>query len=79
MIYGNGYPAERIILENRLSAFKHYVSAWKKQDPDTVCVDGDIYSYVTKRGVTKRFRFVRNGYPATIKVEGFGFEPIEKI
>ena len=61
---------------NKLEAFKHYVECWKKQNPDTVTVDGDIYSYITKKGLTKSFRSVKCS-TASIKVNGFGFEPIQ--
>ena len=61
---------------NKVNAFKHYVKCWKKQDPDTVEVDGDIYSYKTKRGLIKRFKNCRCA-SASIKVNGFGFEPIQ--
>lgn len=60
---------------NELNAFKHYVEKWKNQNPNTVEVDGNIYSYKTKRGVIKRFRSCKHA-TATIKVNSFGFEPI---
>lgn len=61
---------------NKLKAFKHYVEVWKKQDVNTVTVEGDIYSYTTKRGVVKKFRNIKVT-KAPIKVNGFGFEPIQ--
>ena len=70
-IYGD---MEAVILENRLKAFKHYVTAWKKQDSGTVRVDGDIYIYTTKRGVEKRFKATNR--VTSLKVNGFYFEPI---
>ena len=63
-----------LISENRLKAFKHYVRAWKGQDPGTVKVDGELYSYTTKRGIKKRFKATNK--PTPLKVEGFYFEPV---
>lgn len=67
---------KRLEAENRLNAFKHYVKAWKKQDPDTVEVKGDVYSYKTKRGVVKRFKSCGHAL-APVRVNGFGFMPLE--
>lgn len=64
------------IPKNELNAFKHYVSAFKKQNPETVSFDDGIYSYKTKRGVVKRFKSTKSKN-ATIRVNGFLFEPIE--
>lgn len=61
---------------NKLKAFKHYVEVWKKQDPNTVTVENDVYTYQTKRGVKKKFKSVEAS-KATIKVNGFGFKPIQ--
>ena len=60
---------------NKLKAFKHYVEVLKKQDANTVTVEGDIYSYRTKRGIVKSFKSCKCA-TAVIKVNGFGFEPI---
>ena len=66
---------ESIIKQNRLAAFKQYVGAWKKQNPDTVKVEGDIYSYRTKRGLVKRFR--ASDKVTSLKVNSFYFEEIQ--
>ena len=67
---------EKLIQENILESFKHYVSEWKKQNADTVKVNGDVYEHTTKRGVTKRFRYTnkRTG----LRVNGFNFEEIKE-
>lgn len=38
---------------NRRKAFEHLVEL-KRQDKNTFTVDGSVFSYVTKRGVTKK-------------------------
>lgn len=38
---------------NRRKAFEHLVEL-KRQDKNTFTVDGNVFSYVTKRGVTKK-------------------------
>lgn len=68
---------KRLEAENRLNAFRHYVKAWKKQDPDTVEVEGDIYRYKTKRGIVKRFKSCDHFDLEAIRVEGFGFKPLQ--
>ena len=60
--------------KNRLEAFKHYVSEWKKQNADTVTYMDGIYSYTTKRGIIKLF--VSSNKPTTIKVNGFYFSEL---
>lgn len=40
---------------NKLAAFKHFVKCWKKQDENTVVVNGDEYSYTMKGGVVKKY------------------------
>lgn len=64
------------IEENRLFAFTCYVRDWKKQNPDTIRRDGDVFSYTTKRGVVKRFTTVKNARDATFKAQGFCFKEI---
>ena len=61
---------------NRLFAFTCYVRDWKKQNPDTVKREGDVFSYTTKRGVVKRFRSVSNARDASFKAQGFWFKEI---
>lgn len=73
--------------QNKLNAFKHFVGAIKKQNPDTVEVDGNIYSYRTKRGLLKRYihfptfkEFVNSEYynNRMEKVNGFIFVEIKQ-
>lgn len=64
------------IQENALASFRHYVSAWKKQNPNTVKVDGDIYEYTTKKGIIKRFRLTDKR--TNLRVNGFNFEEIKE-
>lgn len=40
---------------NKQEAFKHFVEAIKKQNKDTVIVNGNEFSYTTKRGLIKKF------------------------
>lgn len=40
---------------NKLAAFKHFVKCWKKQDENTVVVNGDEFSYTNKGGVVKKY------------------------
>lgn len=42
------------IENNKRAAFEHLVEI-KKQDKNTVAVEGNIYSYKTKRGLLKRY------------------------
>ena len=58
------------IEENRLFAFTCYGRDWKKQNPDTIRRDGDVFSYTTKRGAVKRFMAVTNARAATFKAQG---------
>lgn len=44
-----------LIEPNRQEAFKHFVEAIKKQNPETITINGNEYSYTTKRGLIKRF------------------------
>lgn len=46
----------KLIEENRLNAFKHFVDVIKKQNAETVEVNGDVYSYTTKRGKKKFYK-----------------------
>lgn len=39
---------------NRRKAFEHLVEI-KKQNKDTIMVNGNLFSYITKRGMTKRY------------------------
>lgn len=39
---------------NKKSAFEHFVEC-KKQNKDTVVVNGNEFAYTTKRGVIKKF------------------------
>lgn len=45
---------DKLIEENKRLAFEHLVEI-KKQDKSTVIVDGDKYSYKTKRGLVKTY------------------------
>ena len=59
-------------------AFERYVGDWKKQDISTIRIDGDIYSYTTKKGIVKRFRGTNKREAVNaIHVQGLYFEPIE--
>lgn len=40
---------------NRQEAFEHFVEVIKKQNKDTVVVNGNEFSYTTKRGLIKKF------------------------
>lgn len=40
---------------NRQEAFKYFVEVIKKQNKDTVVVNGNEFSYTTKRGLIKKF------------------------
>lgn len=40
---------------NKLAAFRHFVEVIKKQNKETVTVNGNVYSYTTKRGLVKRY------------------------
>ena len=81
-MYGFGYNISEVMNEQRLKAFKHYVSAWKKQNADTVTVKNDIYSYTTKRGKKYSFKaaefkdFKANPTKGWLKVETFYFEDL---
>ena len=44
-----------LIEPNRQEAFKHFVEVIKKQNTETITVNGNEYSYTTKRGLIKRF------------------------
>lgn len=46
---------EELRLKNRENAFRYYVQRIK-QDPDTVIIEGDNYSFVTKKGIVRRYR-----------------------
>lgn len=43
------------IEKNKLAAFKHFVKCWKKQDENTVVVNGNEFSYTTKGGLVKKY------------------------
>ena len=71
---------------NRRKAFEHFVECWKKQDKSTVNVNGNKYSYKTKRGILKEYIAFKSfkeyqksdyymGYEM-VKVEGFIFVEI---
>lgn len=78
-----------LIEKNRKEAFEHLVEI-KKQDKNTVVVEGNIYSFKTKRGITKRYiafvswdEYKKSGliYKANYKLErvnGFIFVEIPK-
>lgn len=40
---------------NKIAAFKHFVKCWKKQDENTVVVNGNEYSYTMRGGVVKKY------------------------
>lgn len=42
------------IEKNKMLAFRHLVSI-KKQDAETVAVNGNLFSYTTKRGILKTY------------------------
>ena len=42
------------IEKNKLDAFQHLVKN-KKQNTETITVDGDAFSFATKRGVRKKY------------------------
>lgn len=44
-----------LIEPNRKEAFNHFVKVIKKQSTETITVNGNEYSYTTKRGLVKRF------------------------
>lgn len=44
------------IEKNRRDAFIYFVEAIKRQNKDTINVNGDIFSYVTKRGIVKKYK-----------------------
>lgn len=44
------------IEKNRRDAFTHFVEVIKKQNKDTITVNGDIFSYITKRGIVKKYK-----------------------
>lgn len=46
------------IEKNRRDAFTHFVEVIKKQNKDTITVNGDIFSYNTKRGIVKKYKSV---------------------
>ena len=48
------------IEKNRIDAFKHFVEVIKKQNPDKVIIEGDIFSYSTKRGLKKTYKAWRS-------------------
>lgn len=54
---------------NRRKAFKHLVEL-KRQDKNTFTVDGNVFSYVTKRGVTKKYKAI-NGFKEYTETELF--------
>jgi|GEM_PF-2777799 len=68
---------ESLTEKNRLYAFTCYVRDWKKQNPETIKRDGDVFSYRTKRGVEKRFA-VANDKNYSLKVQGFYFKEIKE-
>lgn len=49
------------IEKNRKFAFEHIVRVRKRQDENTVQVEGNVYSYTTKRGKIKKY-IAFNGY-----------------
>lgn len=72
--------------KNKKLAFEHFVEAWKKQNKDTVVVNGNEYSYTTKKGLVKKyigfnsFKEYKKSelYPEKAeKVEGFIFVEIK--
>ena len=74
-----------LINENKKKSFEHYVVVWKKQNKDTISVNGNKYSYITKKGVLKEFivfntfNEYKNSelYPNKAeKVNGFYFVPV---
>ena len=57
MILSGGFDMmqfEFLAERNRMAAFEHLAEI-KKQDKNTVAVDGNIYSYKTKRGLVKKY------------------------
>jgi hypothetical protein len=76
-----GLNHNALVEANRLEAFKHYVEAWKKQDPQTVKLENGVYSYKTKRGTEKKYQAIKekdaSKYHGLIKVNTFLFTEIE--
>ena len=44
------------IEKNRVNAFTHFVEVIKKQNKDTISINGDIFSYSTRSGVIKKYK-----------------------
>lgn len=44
------------IEKNRRDAFTHFVEVIKKQNKDTITVNGNTFSYITKRGIVKKYK-----------------------
>ena len=44
-----------LIEPNRKEAFNHFVKVIRKQSTETITVNGNEFSYTTKRGLVKRF------------------------
>ena len=51
---------KKMIEDNKRHAFEHFVSVIKKQNPVTIEIEEDIFSYTTKKGVTKRYKYFNN-------------------
>lgn len=49
------FGIKSFIETNRQEAFKYFVEVIKKQNKDTVVVNGNEFSYTTKRGLIKKF------------------------
>lgn len=44
-----------LIEKNKKNAFEYFVEVRKQQDKNTIVVEGNIYSFITKRGNVKKY------------------------
>ena len=49
------FGIKSFIETNRQEAFKYFVEVIKKQNKDMVVVNGNEFSYTTKKGLVKKF------------------------
>ena len=64
--------------KNRISAFEHFVENLKKQNKETIVVNGNEYSYTTKRGLVKKY-IAFNTFEAYRKSEFYPNNKMERI
>lgn len=65
---------QELIEKNRKEAFEQYVKNWKHQDPNTIEIQGNVFTYKTKRGIVKKF--IATNKVTKLKVNSFYFEPV---